>query len=616
MNIYSNQPWSSYQPVGEPAESYELNPKIQRKPVASLNSLNSFTGISNTSYTGLVDRSQPPDIQRTPPGYQGLLRWWLPEILSSFFSIGSFIALIIVLRTFDGRGLDDLRLPSWLTVNGLVAIIATLNRVALVAPVEAAMSQEVWLWFSSAKQQSHVRSRLEDLEISDSASRGAWGSFIFLWKGSGRWLSYIGAVVVILSLAFGAFTQQLIGIVSLPVRAGDANDLAAGNIPNSQTWANSTGNPAEDGLSTILSMKAAVYNGFLEGGITPLHAFCPTGNCTFPITPTMAVCGECRNVSYTDSCNSTVCEFTMATGTVMHLANWFNGEATYGVGFQVVSRTVNPIGTRRLDIALFDILGGPYDSYTQGWPKSETLSSTCSMWMCVNALSVTTNSNSQTQTLNASFSKTARVLTEEIIYGNEGGYINFAELPAEMNPVPGANYSVEWLANIALTEFMAPMTNGSVILNLESHIPSSDTVEAVWNGTVAGLDVWVKNLALSMTNAIRTAAPVTVARYNGTAYQSGIRVRWVWLSLPAAMVLMSLFVLLVVVTETSRARVKAWKGSPLAYLATDLDGAIKQDVGSADVSSFKGVEKAIGRRRVVLDNQSSGRLIFREAHGS
>jgi hypothetical protein len=363
MNSYSNQPWSSYQPVGDSTtESHELTSKIRRKPVASLNSLKSFTGVSDTSYTGLIDRSQPNDVQRTPPGYQGLLRWWGPEILSSLFSIASFIALIIVLRTFDGRGLDNLRLPSWLTINGLVAGIATLNRVALVAPVEAAMSQEVWLWFSSSKQRSRVRSRLEDLEISDSASRGAWGSFVFLWRGGGQWLSYIGAIVVIVSLAFGTFTQQLIGIVSLPVRDGGTSNLAPGNIPNSQTWANFTGNPAEAGLSTTLSMKAAVYNGFLEGGIAPLQASCPTGNCTFPVTPTVAVCGECHDVPYTSSCNATNCQFKLSTGTVVEIANWFSGEVDYGVGFQVVSRTPSVIGTTRLDFAAFDILGGPYDS--------------------------------------------------------------------------------------------------------------------------------------------------------------------------------------------------------------------------------------------------------------
>ena len=297
-----------------------MDQQVRRKPGSSLNSSHSLTGVSDTSYSGLIDTTRVNNVPRPSPrprsGYQGVFRWWLPEILSSLISVATLIALIIVLRTYNGRGLDDLKLPSWLTINGLIALIATLNRVALVGPVEAAMSQEVWLWFSSTKEHSQARSRLQDLEVSDNASRGAWGSFMFLFKGGGRWLSYIGAIVIIVSLAFGAFTQQLIGIVNLPISDDGPSDLMAGNIPHSEIWANLTGNPAEAAFSTTLSMKAAVYNGMLEGGIAPLQTFCPTGNCTFPVTPTVAVCGECRDVSYTTSCNSTNCQYTLSTGTV------------------------------------------------------------------------------------------------------------------------------------------------------------------------------------------------------------------------------------------------------------------------------------------------------------
>jgi hypothetical protein len=509
--------------------------------------------------------------------------------------------------------LDGLVLPKGLTLNGLVALISTVNRVALVGPVESAISQEAWRWFSPNTQRSRVRSRLEDLEISDSASRGTVGSFIFLWKGwkgGRRCISYFGAIVVIVSLAFGTFTQQLISIVTLPLKDGGPGDLAPGNIPNSHLWYNSTGNAAEGGLSTTLSMKAAVYNGMLEGGIAPLQVSCPTGNCTFPVTPTMAVCGECRDVPYTSCCNSTNCQYTLSTGTAINISNWVSGEVDSGVGFQVVSNSVNPVGTSRLDIATFDVFGAPYGSFASPWPKSNTTSSTCSIWMCVNALSVTTTSNSQIETLNATFSKLASQSTED----NLGGSLFvFGDLPPEMNSLPGVNYYVDYFALTALSDFVTELVNGTVLLEQSSSVPSSDTIEAIWNGTVAGLDIWVKNLALSMTNVVRTSAPATNSLYNGTAYQLGIRVRWEWLLLPATMVLMSLFLLVIVIVETSRSSLGALKSSPLAYLAIDLDGAIKEDIGAMDVASFRSVEKAIGRRRAVLENQSSGRLIFREA---
>jgi hypothetical protein len=80
MSIYANQRRSTYQPVGNPTtESHELDPKIQKGPVASLNSLHSLTEVSDTSHPGLIiDGSKPVKTRRPPSGYQSILRWWMP----------------------------------------------------------------------------------------------------------------------------------------------------------------------------------------------------------------------------------------------------------------------------------------------------------------------------------------------------------------------------------------------------------------------------------------------------------------------------------------------------------------------------------------------------------
>ena len=110
------------------------------------------------------------------------LRWWLPEILTSILSLVSFISLVVLVWHYQGQSLDDLRLPGSLTLNGLVSVIATINKAALMIPVGSIMSQEVWLWLSKR------RGRLADLELSDAASRGAWGSAKFLLRPRKRFL--------------------------------------------------------------------------------------------------------------------------------------------------------------------------------------------------------------------------------------------------------------------------------------------------------------------------------------------------------------------------------------------------------------------------------------------
>ena len=55
-------------------------------------------------------------------------RWWLPEILASLVSVGSFVAIVVVLRYCRGQGVQEVKLPLSLTFNGLIALLSTVNR--------------------------------------------------------------------------------------------------------------------------------------------------------------------------------------------------------------------------------------------------------------------------------------------------------------------------------------------------------------------------------------------------------------------------------------------------------------------------------------------------------
>ena len=165
---------------GFPPTAYEPPPfqhttfSVPRKPV-------SYTSIDNDD-AALIEPWDPAAASGPGPHPHGssFFRWWLPELFASILSIASLLALVIVLRAYDGRGITDLNLPASLTLNGIVAAISTFNRVCLMVPVSAAISQEVWLWFSIAEHQKATHSRLGDLDLSDGASRGAWGSLLFL----------------------------------------------------------------------------------------------------------------------------------------------------------------------------------------------------------------------------------------------------------------------------------------------------------------------------------------------------------------------------------------------------------------------------------------------------
>lgn len=132
-----------------------------------------------------------PLLQRNRPNISGsetvsaTLAWWLPELGSAFLSVVLLICTVIVLRVYDGRPATDLQLPKHLTLNGLIAALATLNRAFLTVPVCSSMVQDMWLYFSSEAKKSSCNSSIKDLGLYFDASAGVWGGFVFLASTGG-----------------------------------------------------------------------------------------------------------------------------------------------------------------------------------------------------------------------------------------------------------------------------------------------------------------------------------------------------------------------------------------------------------------------------------------------
>ena len=112
---------------------------------------------------------------------------WLPEIAASLLAIGFLIAIVVVLFVYENQLLADIHLPRYLSLNGLIAILATLNRVCLAVPLGSSISQEAWIWLASNQTRPRPRSSLRDLILSDAASRGLWGSLVFLFTSPRRY---------------------------------------------------------------------------------------------------------------------------------------------------------------------------------------------------------------------------------------------------------------------------------------------------------------------------------------------------------------------------------------------------------------------------------------------
>ena len=174
-----------------------------------------------------------------------------------------------------------------------------------------------------------------------------------------------------------------------------------------------------------------------------------------------------------------------------------------------------------------------------------------------------------------------------------------------------AVFNVSDFAMSYLKVYLSSTINGTIALEETGSIPSSDTVQAIWN-TSSDLDSWIINLALSMTNVIRTDTPQPDDMYNGTAYHLGYQVRWEWIVLPAALVLLSTLVLIVAVVQTSRSSVSAWKGSPLTLLFTSVEVENrKQAVDRKD--AFQGLQDLVGSKEVLMKGDTAGGRVLKVA---
>jgi hypothetical protein len=163
-------------------------PRISRRPVALSNDHDS-TELSHQPLVSNGDSPSLPNDKTTKPTkgkaatYFAVFAWWKPELFASFLSIASFISIVVVLSIYDGVALTELNLPKSLTLNSVIAALATVNRACLMTPVCSALFQQMWLYLAKeSKGERSPRCQLRDLELYADASTGAWGSLVFLCK--------------------------------------------------------------------------------------------------------------------------------------------------------------------------------------------------------------------------------------------------------------------------------------------------------------------------------------------------------------------------------------------------------------------------------------------------
>ncbi|KAH6660957.1 hypothetical protein BKA67DRAFT_510103 [Truncatella angustata] len=203
-----------------------------------------------------------------------VLRFWTWEILSLIVAIGLMAATVGILAHYQGQQVPDW--PLSINLNTLVALLSTILRAAMLVAVAEVIGQLKYGHF--AKPQS-----LKHLHDFDRASRSVNGSIKLLFVAPKSLLAVTGALVTIISLAIGPFTQQAIRSVTCPQFVADMNASIPVShfVPGRAVYYRIGAGQWE----VDTDMKGAMINGLTNpaGNDSAIVATCPTGNCTFPV---------------------------------------------------------------------------------------------------------------------------------------------------------------------------------------------------------------------------------------------------------------------------------------------------------------------------------------------
>ncbi|KAI0198824.1 hypothetical protein F4808DRAFT_472493 [Astrocystis sublimbata] len=557
-------------------------------------------------------------------GRQGFLRrvrrtWnhgWVAETVCCILAILALLAIVALLRSNQGRPR-----PQWplgITINALMAIFSVLMKAGLSVPLSEGISQLKWQWFEDKPR------RLIDIDDFDTASRGVWGSFLFLFTAHSKapatshgYLAKFAALVIVLTVAVDPFLQQIIAYVDCQQISPDVQSTIARTNNYNRTAGHLS---AADSLIDA-AMAVAMNTGMVN---PPPHipslisTECQSGNCTFPNFMTVGACHSCENLS------SQVRNITMDTG---YGQNWtLPGSPSmdyYSRGIPSLylnqgkiftTGVAIPSGSGLLD---FRMMSTPKDldqpfrisafhctvtpcvrtysaSVVGGTLHEEQLSSATMGWN--QNIQDDQNTDSKASFVRLVTSRTLRNGQYEICEPkeNEGpGLIKVSKSNVDAAPdgsVTADPRDTAWYPEDCVWSF-GKGARTSIMDELSYQLDDLEmrlgqTVAAgtlvsrnLWmNGTsdIALIDGFFQKLTDVMTTSIRNRGARGSEEYEkGQVIMNStcVSINWAWLSYPAALVGLATLFLVAILVRDARAPSSArpWKSSPLALLFLSLD---------------------------------------------
>ncbi|KAL2209850.1 hypothetical protein CC79DRAFT_463897 [Sarocladium strictum] len=397
-------------------------------------------------------------------------------------------------------------------------------------------------------------------------------------------------------------------------------------------------------------MRMAIFNGFMATSIDWPQVTCPSGNCTWPVVPTLGVCGTCVNVTETlkhekisdDICTVGYGEDLLIEGFCEPGINpndtadvWFTSGQGSGKVFD--SRDTPVTGSAPNIIANFAGIRAQSTAFLE--PEVGHAQATeCALWYCVQAHEVSVHNGQLHEKVVDTWHEARETKdNDEDEYSPENlADFLFVDGTDKFNADAQEAYFAVYWEQRRLRDYFGNTTQGVARGSIgvwQSEGRSNKTGGEFTAGFYIHFmeaEKWIDRIAKSMTNAIRTKGLVgtkvvdrdealddndyTRARDRVRKKLAGkvlttqatIVVRWGWIAYLVALVVLSMAFLAAQIVQTAaRVDIRPWKDDPLASLWLSISPDLKHNF-RIGLEQPKGVAHVVGKMPVQVTRQQDG----------
>jgi hypothetical protein len=368
---------------------------------------------------------------------------------------------------------------------------------------------------------------------------------------------------------------------------------------------------ADGGIS--FPMREALLNGvFSHDMITENTPTCPTGNCTWPTFNSLAICSKCVDVT-AYSVEHSKCHYTAAKR-LEPLPDYWNRNCTFHLpslpqGYYTMSEDDSGDLYNSMVLQTFDynlstaagnsILKKPLFAFGKLRFATETGAVAdpralikdaheCAIAFCIKTYNISVrNGIVQPDVLSIAYGELDR----------DGNVLITAAIPRA--EIADSNFSISEDTGVRIStsfnNYFIRNVSANTFYGSESRVTSTTDVLSAFN-QCDYFPILMNSVAASLTNQILNASSLVVYGEAG-ATETFVHIKWVWLVLPATVIVSSLLFLALAMFETRRQQIQLWKHSSLALLFHGLDGPV-EDV--AMLNDMDQMEKKAKKMRVRL----------------